>query len=94
MEALKHGRPLLQGPVSIHVIAGFQPPKSWSRVKREMALSGDSWHMVKPDADNVLKLVCDALTGIIWIDDKQVARMTIEKIYVPMASLSIAVKEL
>lgn len=28
------------------------------------------------DVDNMLKLVCDALTGIVWIDDDQVSEMS------------------
>lgn len=28
------------------------------------------------DADNMLKLVCDALTGIVWVDDSQVSEVS------------------
>ncbi len=31
------------------------------------------------DFDNLAKSVCDALKGIAWVDDCQVARATVEK---------------
>jgi Holliday junction resolvase RusA-like endonuclease len=36
-------------------------------------------HTKKPDLDNLEKSVLDALTGIAWIDDAQVQRVTKEK---------------
>jgi len=35
----------------------------------------------KADIDNFNKLSFDALTGIVWEDDSQIKRMTIEKLY-------------
>ena len=34
-----------------------------------------------PDGDNILKIVCDALNGLAWKDDTQVAEMTVRKRY-------------
>lgn len=33
------------------------------------------------DLDNHLKIVFDALTGVVWEDDKQIQEMTIRKDY-------------
>lgn len=33
----------------------------------------------KPDVDNVAKLVLDALTGVAYVDDKQVVSLTVER---------------
>ena len=33
----------------------------------------------KPDLDNMVKLVCDAMNGIAYHDDSQIARMTLWK---------------
>ncbi len=35
----------------------------------------------KSDWDNFHKISCDALTGIVWIDDSQIIRATVEKEY-------------
>jgi len=56
------------GPVALLVNAHFHVPTSLS--KREAA--SRVWHTQKPDADNLLKLVKDALTGVAWHDDAQV----------------------
>lgn len=36
-------------------------------------------HAIKPDRDNLEKACCDALKGIIWVDDAQVCDGRIEK---------------
>jgi Holliday junction resolvase RusA-like endonuclease len=35
----------------------------------------------KADIDNFNKLLLDSMTGIVWIDDSQIQKMTIEKFY-------------
>lgn len=35
--------------------------------------------IVKPDADNIAKLVLDALNGVAWTDDTQVASLAVMK---------------
>lgn len=37
----------------------------------------------KPDGDNIQKVVADALNGIAWLDDKQVADWRCEKWFAP-----------
>ena len=64
--------PLMTGAVSLSVEAVFRVPKSWSAKGRANALAGDVPFDGKPDADNILKLVMDALNGVAWVDDCQV----------------------
>ncbi len=54
-------------------------PKSWSKRAKADAIDGRLLPTGKPDLDNCLKLVCDALNGIAWLDDKQVVEVTARK---------------
>jgi Holliday junction resolvase RusA-like endonuclease len=38
----------------------------------------EAWE-VKPDVDNLAKAVLDALTGIVWPDDKQIVSLDVRK---------------
>lgn len=40
-----------------------------------------SYHIKKPDTDNLAKNIKDALTGSIYRDDSQVFKLTVEKRY-------------
>lgn len=54
-------------------------PSSLSKRKREQ-LNGELC-LKKPDIDNYVKLVCDALNGIAWEDDNVVASLYAVKLY-------------
>ncbi len=57
----------LRATRQMHVVAYLPIPASWSRVNR-LAMAGKP-HGAKPDADNVLKGVCDALFAndeLVW----------------------------
>lgn len=64
------------GAVTLEVALYFPRPKAlqW-KTKPWTPLR----HTKKPDLDNVLKALKDALKGITWADDAQVARLAAEK---------------
>lgn len=70
-----------EGGVGVIVTAYFPVPKSASRDRKSGMLSGRIAATVKPDADNVLKIVLDALNGRAWMDDKQVISASVQKLY-------------
>lgn len=74
-------------PVRVSVNAWFCCPKSWPKARKLALESGDFEPCLKtPDGDNVLKLVCDALNGVAFKDDKQVYRASVTKQYTTQAN--------
>ena len=67
--------------VVMQIDAFFAVPASWSQKKRQKALSGRICPVVKPDSDNIAKVVADALNGVAYADDKQICKMSISKSY-------------
>lgn len=66
------GRELIDGPVMIESRIVHGIPQSKSKKWKAQALAGEIPCTKKPDADNVLKAVCDALNGVVFKDDVQV----------------------
>lgn len=67
--------------VSVSVSAFFPVPKSYSKKKREDCLERILRPDKKPDMDNILKVVLDALNKVAYEDDKQVVELIGRKYY-------------
>lgn len=61
------------GPCILRVEAIFAIPPSWPTSLKEEALAARVLHVSDPDLDQLVKQVQDALTGIVYWDDNQVA---------------------
>lgn len=68
-------------PLCVWVEAIFAVPKSCSKKDALDRLEGRVLPCRKPDADNVGKLILDALNGLAWHDDAQIVGLTIIKRY-------------
>jgi Holliday junction resolvase RusA-like endonuclease len=86
---------LLDGPISLNVMAVFPIPKSWPKYKQAKAREGQVFHIGKPDSDNIVKAVKDACSKVIWTDDARVCELVVMKVYgeVPRVEVSIAAME-
>lgn len=73
---LEHGWEPLTGPVSLMVTCHLQMPKSIPKKRQDTAKP-----ITRPDWDNFGKLVSDAATGLLWVDDSQVVLARIAKVY-------------
>ena len=67
--------------VSVSVSAFFPIPKSYSKKKREDCRERRLRPDKKPDMDNILKVVLDALNEVAYEDDKQVVELIGRKYY-------------
>jgi Holliday junction resolvase RusA-like endonuclease len=61
-----------EGQLRITIKAYRSIPKSMPKYKLPLALAGEVRPTTKPDLDNYIKGVKDALRGVIWRDDAQV----------------------
>jgi len=69
------------GQVDLEVSFYRSIPKSFSKRKRQDALDGRIAPTTRPDVDNYVKLICDAMNGIFWQDDAQIVCMRVHKKY-------------
>lgn len=66
---------IFTGPLKLDVTFYIEKPKSKIRKNSDPFPYPDS----KPDLDNCIKLICDALNGIVWRDDCQVVAIAAGK---------------
>lgn len=71
------GRDPLQGALGLRIWVLKTVPASWSKARREAA----DYVTSKPDLDNVVKLVKDAMNKIVYDDDAQIASLIAVKRY-------------
>lgn len=69
----------------------FKVPDSFSKKKREQALSGRLRPDKKPDIDNCLKEQFDSLNGIAYPDDKAIVDVQAHKYYAPEDYVTVTI---
>ena len=73
---------------------GVAIPKSYSKRKREACLSGELAPSKKPDIDNILKAIFDALNGYAYEDNAQIVQIRAEKFYTEDPYVEVTINEL
>ncbi len=79
--------------VKVTIIAYFGIPKSTSKKKEAEMLKENISPTKKPDADNIIKIVLDAMNKFAFNDDTQVTKLEIEKKYDKTPRIYIKVEE-
>lgn len=69
------------GTIRVDIAAIYPVPHSWSKRRQAEALDNQILPTVKPDWDNIGKIVCDALNGIAYKDDAAITDATVCKRY-------------
>lgn len=92
--AYRQGNPAacpLEGAVRVEIAAFYAVPKSASKRLQAKMRNNEMLPVIRPDWDNIGKLVCDALNGIAWKDDAQIVEASVVKRYglTPMVSVKI-----
>jgi Holliday junction resolvase RusA-like endonuclease len=87
------------GPVRVYASFTFARPKAHYRGGKFTALireDAPAWHLAKPDADNCIKALLDALTqmGGFWRDDSQVCVCEARKLYGAIPGVQVDIRAL
>lgn len=91
-QSVMAGRPLLTGPLWVEIVAWMDIPKSKPKAFRAAALANGVWPTTKPDPDNIAKML-DALNRVVWVDDSQIVKLIVSKMYSDRPCLIVAVHE-
>jgi Holliday junction resolvase RusA-like endonuclease len=73
------GRPPIDVPVRIELLVELPAPASWSKRKSTDAITGSIRPTSRPDVDNYLKAILDAINTIVVADDAQVVEVYAKK---------------
>jgi Holliday junction resolvase RusA-like endonuclease len=74
-----NGRSPIEAPVRIEVLAELPIPASWSERKKAEAITGTVRPTSRPDVDNYVKAILDAINTIVVADDAQVVEVYAKK---------------
>lgn len=72
---------IFTGEVHMSIDCYFSIPKSTSKKKTALMVSGVIRPTKKPDADNVAKIVADALNNVAYKDDTQIVELNVRRWY-------------
>lgn len=80
--------------LQVSIQAYYPIPKGFSKAKVNDAIGGNLRPTTKPDCDNIIKVVLDALNGVAYYDDKQVICVSCNKYYGQQGYLLIHINEI
>lgn len=79
--------------LKVQMLIGIGIPKNTGKKKREEMLEGKLRPAKKPDIDNVIKSVLDALNGEAYSDDKQIVDIRAVKYYTSEPFVLLEIEE-
>ncbi len=81
-------------PLAMHIRAYYSIPASASKVRQAAMEAGLIRPVKKPDADNIIKVVADALNQVAYRDDADLVLVVLEKFYSRQPRLEIEIETL
>lgn len=93
-ERMMCGKMPLEGALSVSLRFRLSVPASYSKRLRTAILAGEEPYFGSFDADNLAKAILDALNGVLFVDDKQVVRLFVEKLGAEQPGVDIRVEAL
>lgn len=83
-----------EGPVGLRIECRFGIPKATSKRKAEQMRRGEILPTKKPDADNIAKMIADALNGIAYRDDSQIAELNVVRRYADVPAVAVEIRDM
>ena len=77
-----------------NIIAYYPIAKSSSRKKRKQSFIILSGQRRKPDLDNIIKSILDALNKVAYHDDTQIVSLSVEKFYSDSPRVEVSISNL
>ena len=71
----------LEGRLSVNIKAIFSIPKSAKKTDKDKILENTISPTKKPDIDNIVKIILDAMNKFAFKDDTQITKLSVEKEY-------------
>lgn len=88
------GGEMHHGAVSVEAMFCFPIPQSVPKKTKAKMLAGEIGHVKRPDIDNCLKSLFDALNGVAWEDDASVTFVMAGKMYSEEPRTEVRIEEL
>ena len=83
----------LENRVSVKIVAQFKIPKNATKKDKELIKEGKLSPAKKPDIDNIIKIILDALNKMAFKDDNQITKIEVEKIYGEEEKIFVKIEE-
>lgn len=83
----------LEGRIAVKIIAYFKIPKNTSKKNTEKMLKNEISPTKKPDIDNIVKIILDAMNKMAFKDDNQITKLEIEKFYSEQERIYVKIEE-
>lgn len=80
-------------PVQMIIKFYTEIPKSYPKYKREELEKETTYRTKKPDLDNLIKAVTDAINGLAYTDDSLIVKIKAEKLYGKTARTEVKIME-
>ncbi|CWU06368.1 RusA family crossover junction endodeoxyribonuclease [Listeria monocytogenes] len=84
----------ISSPIQITLVFYVSIPTSKSKAWKQRALLGHEFPAVRPDIDNYVKAVLDALNGIMFTDDGKIIELIAYKRYSDKPRTEVSITEL
>ena len=84
---------VLEGRIAVKIIAYFKVPKATSKKDKTLIAEGKLSPTKKPDIDNIVKIILDAMNKVSFKDDNQITKIEVEKVYGPEEKIYVKIEE-